>query len=293
MASFVCLRLRILYVAFLIFTAIGGGTSRGADLSVTSAKIQGGRLVITGTTASPRMRVRLDGQVAAPFNVISSSQRMFVFTLVYHPGDCVVTLQKLLLPSSLGPAVNALVADCGPRGLLPRGIWNATTTYAMDDLVVLDGSSWRAKVKNSNKRPPDTSYWEQFTAKGDQGDPGQPGPAGPQGPQGGSGGGVYASALEVSQVCDSADEWLLTTAGSQYICAVACLANYVMIDGVSRIVIPSLGYDGIMFTPSSDYGAYHSSLAGLSSQIVFVELDQVSEAKASMRGVCAPIPSFP
>ena len=289
--AFVCLRLRILYSVTWIFAITGAG--HAADITVTSAKLQAGRLVITGTTVSPGMRVRLDGQAAAPFNVMSTLQKAFTFSLVYHPGDCVVALQKLTPPSTLGPAVSAVVSDCGPRGLLPRGIWNGTTPYAVDDLVVLDGSSWRAKVNNSNKRPPNAAYWEHFAAKGDQGDSGEPGPVGPQGPQGPSGNGAYSSAVEVSQVCDAEGGWLLTTAATQYICAVTCPAGYFMTHGISKTVIPLLNYDGINFGPGTDYGAFRPSLAGLSSHVVFVDLDQITEARASMRGVCVPIPSFP
>ena len=290
MASLIRLPLCCVFAAIAIFAIKGAGDGHAADLTVTSAKIEAGRLVITGTTASSRMRVRLDGQTAAPFNVMSSLQRTFAFSLVYHPGDCVVALQKLTPPSTLGPAVRAVVADCGPRGLLPRGTWNGTIAYAVDDIVVLDGSSWRAKVSNSNRRPPNVSYWEQFTAKGAQGDAGQPGPGGPPGA---SSGGVYSSALEVSHVCDAESEWLLTTAASQYICAAVCPSGYLMTDGISRTVIPSLSFVGIAFGAGADFGAFHASLAGQSSQAVFIELDQASEAKASMRGVCVPIPSFP
>jgi hypothetical protein len=74
---------------------------------------------------------------------------------------------------------------------------------------------------------------------------------------------------------------------------VVCPSGYLMTDGISRTVIPSLSFDGVNFAPGSDFGAYHPSLAGLSSQIVFIELDQASEAKASMRGVCVPTPPFP
>ena len=66
-----------------------------------------------------------------------------------------------------------------------------------------------------------------------------------------------------------------------------------MTDGISRTVIPSLSLDALAFGAGADFGAFHLSLAGLSSQVVFVDLDQASEAKASMRGICVPTPSFP
>jgi hypothetical protein len=84
--------------------------------------------------------------------------------------------------------VRAVVADCGPRGVNPKGAWSPVATYAIDDVVISLGSSWRAKAANLNKPP--SSYpgvWEKFASKGDQGTTGPTGSSGPVGPQGPAG----------------------------------------------------------------------------------------------------------
>ena len=115
------------------------------------------------------------------------------FNLIYHPGDCIVALQKFTPPSTLGPATYAVVAGCGPRSLNPRGAWTATTMYLTNDLVTSLGSSWIARRDNVGISPTNTGYWEKFTSKGDTGAAGATGVQGARGltglpgPQGATG----------------------------------------------------------------------------------------------------------
>ncbi len=51
-------------------------TADAADLSITDARIAGGKLVISGTTTAPNMRVRLDGQTGGGFNGTSEPPRV-------------------------------------------------------------------------------------------------------------------------------------------------------------------------------------------------------------------------
>jgi hypothetical protein len=190
-------------LTFIVLSAIGSGAD-AADISVTDAKIAGGKLVVTGTTAAPNTWVRLDGQTAAEFNVKSGADRSFAFGLVYHPGDCIVDLQKLVSPNTLGAAARALVADCGPAGVSPRGAWNARAAYVQNDLVTYRGSTWRARRNNAHALPVSGPIWEQFAAAGEpaaseSGKPGggadgsEPGLARvpPDGPAGGDLAGTY------------------------------------------------------------------------------------------------------
>ena len=66
-----------------------------------------------------------------------------------------------------------LVTDAGLNAALalqPRGIWSASVTYALHDLVILRGSTWRSKHNNNlNKLPGSTSPstaldWEPFAS---------------------------------------------------------------------------------------------------------------------------------
>lgn len=49
--------------------------------------------------------------------------------------------------------------------ILPKGDWNADTTYKMLDLVLYEGKSWLAKKTNVNTMPSadNSAYWQLFT----------------------------------------------------------------------------------------------------------------------------------
>ena len=158
------------YVTAALLAAIAllpAASALAADVTITDAKIAGGKLVITGATAAPNTWVRLDGQTARDFNVKSGADGAFAFGVVYHPGDCIVGVQRLISPTALGAATAALVADCGPAGVSPRGAWNATTAYVANDLVTYLGSTWRARRGNANTLPVSGAVWEQFAAAGE------------------------------------------------------------------------------------------------------------------------------
>ena len=162
---------RHLATGFAVISLVAGAAN-AADVSVTDAKIEGGKLVITGTTAAPNTWVRLDGQTSSTFNVKSGADGAFGFSLVYHPGDCVVGVQKLISPTSLGAATSALVANCGPAGVTPRGAWTQSADYVRNDLVTYLGSTWRARRGSSNKLPVSGADWEQFAAAGEDAEAG-------------------------------------------------------------------------------------------------------------------------
>jgi len=168
-------------------SSLGVGSAFGAIVTVTDAKVQGGKLIVTGQTPSASQNVTLDGR----FTVTSAANRVFSFSLTnYLPSDCVVGLKA---GTAIGQGV---VANCG-RGLSPRGLWASATSYLSNDLVTYAGSTWRAKLNNKAKTPAtNAAVWEKFAAKGAtgaqgltgvQGPPGEQGLQGPQGPQGPAG----------------------------------------------------------------------------------------------------------
>lgn len=145
-------------------------------ISITDAKVEGGKLVVTGTAPGASQQVKLDDRYTA----MSNASKLFSFNIAnYLPSDCIV---DLVSGSATGTGV---VADCAERGLSPRGAWGTNASYLTNDLVTFQGSSWRAK-RNSINKPPATNVadWERFAAKGD---PGQAGPIGPAGPSGSAG----------------------------------------------------------------------------------------------------------
>ncbi|HEX9904633.1 MAG TPA: carbohydrate-binding protein, partial [Propylenella sp.] len=147
-----------------------------AEIVVTEAKIQAGELIVEGKTPSASQKITLDGR----FTVTSDGAKVFAFGLAnYLPSDCIVDLK------AGAKARKAVVADCGPQGVTPRGAWKATTNYVVNDLVVYQGSSWRAKEAHKNTKPSSNpSIWEKFAAKGVRG---KRGPAGADGVPGAEG----------------------------------------------------------------------------------------------------------
>jgi hypothetical protein len=149
------------------------------SITVTDAKIAAGKLVVTGTSTKANSTVTVDGQ----FTATSNAAKSFTFNLLYHPDDCMVEVAE----GSAAP-LRAVVANCGARGVNPRGAWSATTKYLADDIVTSLGSSWRAKRDNLNRAPSSyPAFWEQFAAKGDQGAAGPGGAPGSQGATGATG----------------------------------------------------------------------------------------------------------
>lgn len=70
-------------------------------------------------------------------------------------------------------------------GFNPLGAWSDIAKYQPDDLVGYQGSTWRAKRTNLNKKPKAASKdWELFAAAGSDGETGAEGPEGAVGPQG-------------------------------------------------------------------------------------------------------------
>jgi hypothetical protein len=57
----------------------------------------------------------------------------------------------------------------GPQGLNWKGAWNASASYATDDAVSHDGSSWLARRSNTNIPPVEGDDWTIVARKGDPG----------------------------------------------------------------------------------------------------------------------------
>lgn len=167
-------------------------SSASAAITVTNATITGGKLQVSGN-ATVGTSIKLDDKYQ-----VSISTQKFSFSISnYHPDDCVVTLKTNSFPTD--PAVDAVVANCGIRGLTPRGAWLATNAYKTDDTVSYGGAYWRAKkaiaASAAGSKPglDKGVYWEKVAAKGargltgPKGAQGDQGPAGPQGPKGDAG----------------------------------------------------------------------------------------------------------
>lgn len=74
------------------------------------------------------------------------------------------------------------------KGYRHRGMWVSVAVYAAQDVVVLNGSSYVAKLPSKGKSPASyPAYWGLLAARGVQGVQGFAGPVGPVGPMGATG----------------------------------------------------------------------------------------------------------
>jgi fructose-specific component phosphotransferase system IIB-like protein len=167
--------------ATFLFSTLIATAAQAANVTITDAMIAGGRLVVTGTTATANMPLTLDGK----YTTTSNAKRAFTFSLAYEPSDCLVAVGKT---GSVAAPVPAVVANCAARGLNPLGAWSAATDYVTDDVVTQLGSAWRALHNNTNRAPSShAALWEKFVSKGDPGANGATGPKGDTGATGATG----------------------------------------------------------------------------------------------------------
>lgn len=147
----------------VIEIATVGGTGTGEANTISSV---GGGITLTATT--PKIGADLRTRSLAAGQNISISVS----------GD-------LITVSSSVPA-----GPAGEPGLVWKGTWNSSTTYAMKDVVSYNGSSYVCKVSTSTNSQPPSSHWDLLAQKGDAGATGAAGPTGatgatgPQGIQG-------------------------------------------------------------------------------------------------------------
>ncbi len=172
-----------LSVATFAVTAVLTATPANAAITVTSATMNSGKLIVSGT-ASVGSQITLDSKYTRTI----SSDKKFSFSIEdYHPDDCVIRLKTNF---SHDPVVTAVIAMCGERGLNPRGVYAAANSYKEDDLVTHQGSSWIAKKSVSGSTPGSApgrdgqSYWLKYVSKGDKGDDGHDGDDGDDGDDG-------------------------------------------------------------------------------------------------------------
>lgn len=163
-----------------------------AAITVTDAKIAGGRLVVTGTSDIGET-VSLDGHYTTEV-----SNRAFSFSLVYVPASCVVSL---VAPGTTSPTTRAAVANCAPMPVNPAGEWQSGVRYVPNDLVERQKGQYLALAnprENLNEDPLyATSFWravpvqnataEQTILVGPKGERGEAGAAGTAGRDGAKG----------------------------------------------------------------------------------------------------------
>lgn len=92
--------------------------------------------------------------------------------------------------------------NLGRVSIVPKGTWNASTTYKKLDLVAFEGSSYIALQNNLNKPVSNTTYWQKIAQKGDQGIQGI------QGIQGETGNGI--ASIEITNTSGAVKTYTIT-----------------------------------------------------------------------------------
>jgi hypothetical protein len=104
----------------------------------------------------------------------------------------------------------------GPRGLTWRGSWSGSTSYAKDDAVQHDGSSYVAGSAIGAGIEPPNGAWQLLAAKGT------------------SGGGTGGTGMTFSVVAESRDNGFATV-GTRYAEGATCPAGAVLTGGGARV----------------------------------------------------------
>ena len=116
-------------------------------------------------------------------------------------------------PSGVFPAVSGgTVQTTGLNQIIWQGTWDSATTYAVNDLVEYEGSSYICIAVNSDTVPTNNSFWNLVAEVGGAG---PTGPQGPPGPVGMNWTGAWSSTTAYA-VGDG-----VYSGGSSYICTVA------------------------------------------------------------------------
>ena len=175
------MRLYDLLATTSLLTAVTVSAATAAT-TVTKVEISSGFLNVAGT-GTPGATFKVDNK--GPFTVHPNGQ--FNVNIVYFPVDCIVAItgSELLAP------LNRVVANCGARGIQPQGIWKSALAYKVNDVVLRDGTTWRARKAVPAGMTPGASgsgiYWQIFARKGVSGLAGVAGATGAQGATGAAG----------------------------------------------------------------------------------------------------------
>ncbi len=172
---------------FASFATALAGHSAMAGVVIATARIDQGLLLVTGTSPTGTT-VKMDLFDPVPIDPVT---RQFSISEVYVPADCIVDLE---IAGSPIVRTSAVIANCAPANLIPRGTWDTAATYYLNDLVYFQGSTYRAinpgPLVNKGTPPGGTNwqnYWQLFVSKGANGIAGATGPAGPAGATGPAG----------------------------------------------------------------------------------------------------------
>lgn len=63
-------------------------------------------------------------------------------------------------------ALDVLADITGPVGMVWRGDWSGSASYAVNDVAFSGGSSYICTAPNGDHQPPDATYWDSLAERG-------------------------------------------------------------------------------------------------------------------------------
>ena len=141
-------------------TVLNFGIPRAAAISLNATPV---------VTVNPNVNPSLsnsgtNGDAVLQFSIPRAATVSVGTVTTLEPGNSATVTNT----GSNGDAVLNFSIPRGPRGVIPRGVWNSTTEYAVDDLATYNGATYRRLVAGTTTGLPsiDTANWQVFAAAG-------------------------------------------------------------------------------------------------------------------------------
>lgn len=141
-------------------TVLNIGIPRAAAVSLNATPV-----VEINPDVSPSVsNSGIDGDVVLQFSIPRAADVSVGTVTTLEPGNSATVSNS----GSNGDVVLDFSIPRGPRGVIPRGIWNSATAYDIDDLATYNGATYRRLVAGTTigLPPVDPANWEIFAAAG-------------------------------------------------------------------------------------------------------------------------------
>ena len=172
-----------------LYDAVTNGAQVGATADLRAQGVTNGLFTVTldfgadafaGEARWLEIQVRTNGAAAyitlTPRQPLTATPyALYALTPAGPAGDTGATGP----PGAQGPQ--------GVPGLVWRGAWDVSASYATNDAVQSGGSAWVATLPNTGVAPAEGASWTMLAQKGDTGSAGPAGATGPQGATGATG----------------------------------------------------------------------------------------------------------
>jgi hypothetical protein len=140
--------------------ALNFGIPRAATIALNATPV-----VTVGPTVNPSItNSGTNGDSVLQFSIPRAATVLVGTVTTLEPGNSAEVSNS----GSSGDVVLDFSIPRGPRGVIPRGVWEAATAYDLDDLATYNGATYRRIVAGTSAGfpPVDGTNWEVFAAAG-------------------------------------------------------------------------------------------------------------------------------